>query len=154
MLTFRAWATCNINRTSFFTDLCRKAADLVRVYWNTRSHQIRDGNDYFCIAKQNRSFFKNDFNYFVCFIDSGHAEMKNSDSRYPYVKRKLKDFDSGPRYPYVKRKLRILTPALAILMLSASWRILTPAPAILILSVRWGILIPAWRTRNKAGKKD
>ena len=30
-------------------------------------------------------------------FDSGH--------RYPYVKRKLTDFDSGPRYPYVKRKL-------------------------------------------------
>ena len=32
--------------------------------------------------------------------------MKKSDSRYPYVKRKLTDFDSGPRYPYVKRKLK------------------------------------------------
>ena len=30
MITFRAWATCDINRTSFFTGLCRKAADLVQ----------------------------------------------------------------------------------------------------------------------------
>ena len=138
MLTFRAWATCNINRTSFFTDLCRKAADLVRVYWNTRSHQIRDGNDYFCFAKQNRSFFKNDFNYFVCFSDSGHAEMKKSDSRYPCM---------------LSVSWRILTPARAILMLSVRWRILTPALAILLLSVRWGILIPAWRPRTRLEKK-
>ena len=32
--------------------------------------------------------------------------MKKSDSRYPDVKRKLADFDSGPRYPYVKGKMR------------------------------------------------
>ncbi|CAH3110049.1 unnamed protein product, partial [Porites lobata] len=43
--------------------------------------------------------------YHAFSIDSGHAEMKKSDSRYPDVKRKLADFDSGPRYPYVKRKL-------------------------------------------------
>ena len=35
-------------------------------------------------------------------------KLKDFDSgpRYPYVKRKPKDFDSGPRYPYIKRKMR------------------------------------------------
>ena len=80
--------------------------------------------------------------------------MKNSDSRYPYVKRKLKDFDSGPRYPYVKRKLKDFDSGPRYPYVKRKLKDFDSGPRYPYIKRKMRHFDSRLEAANKAGKKD